>query len=80
MYHFEDSSAGDTSIELSLEQVKDVAKKMGFEFKVILVIMPLSLLIFYIQKESMVSTTYTSNPESMLKYVYECAFWTAVKL
>ncbi|CEG70080.1 hypothetical protein RMATCC62417_06035 [Rhizopus microsporus] len=64
LYHFEDSSAGDTSIEISLEQVKDVAKKMGFEFK----------------KESMVSTTYTSNPESMLKYVYECAFWTAVKL
>ncbi|CAO3684472.1 unnamed protein product [Rhizopus microsporus] len=64
LYHFEDSSTGDTSIEISLEQVKDVAKKMGFEFK----------------KESMVSTTYTSNPESMLKYVYECAFWTAVKL
>lgn len=80
MYHFEDSSTGDTSIEISLEQVKDVAKKMGFEFKVTLVIMLLSLLIFYIQKESMVSTTYTSNPESMLKYVYECAFWTAVKL
>lgn len=64
LYHFEDSSSGDASIELSLEQVKDVAKKMGFEFK----------------KEYMVPTTYTSNPDGMLKYVYECAFWSAVKI
>lgn len=63
LYHFEDSSAGDTSIELSLESVKRVAQELGFEFK----------------KESMVSTTYTSNPDGMLKYVYDCAFWTAVK-
>jgi carnosine N-methyltransferase len=34
LYHFEDSSNGDSSIELSLEQVKEVAKKIGFEFKV----------------------------------------------
>ncbi|KAK4514658.1 NADPH-dependent 1-acyl dihydroxyacetone phosphate reductase [Mucor velutinosus] len=64
LYHFEDSSSGDASIELSLEQVKEVAKKMGFKFK----------------KEYMVPTTYTSNPDGMLKYVYECAFWTAVKI
>ncbi|KAI9485456.1 MAG: N2227-like protein-domain-containing protein [Benjaminiella poitrasii] len=64
LYHFEDSSSGDASIELSLDQVKETAKKIGFEFK----------------KEKMVSTTYTSNPDGMLKYVYECAFWTAVKI
>ncbi|KAG1048973.1 hypothetical protein G6F43_008673 [Rhizopus delemar] len=64
LYHFEDSASGDTSIELSLEQVKEVAKKIGFEIK----------------KESMVSTTYTTNPDGMLKYVYECATWTAIKL
>lgn len=64
LYHFEDSSSGDPSIELSLETVKEVARKMGFEIK----------------KERMVPTTYTSNPDGMLKYVYECAFWTAVKL
>jgi carnosine N-methyltransferase len=34
LYHFEDSASGDASIELSLEQVKEVAKKIGFEFKV----------------------------------------------
>ncbi|KAI8637200.1 N2227-like protein-domain-containing protein [Parasitella parasitica] len=64
LYHFEDSSSGDASIELSLEQVKAVAKKTGFDIK----------------KESMVSTTYTSNPDGMLKYVYDCAFWAAVKI
>ncbi|KAI8356122.1 N2227-like protein-domain-containing protein [Choanephora cucurbitarum] len=64
LYHFEDSTQGDSSIELSLDQVKQVAQKIGFEFK----------------KESMVSTTYTSNPDGMLKYVYNSAFWTAVKL
>ncbi|KAI8073723.1 N2227-domain-containing protein, partial [Thamnidium elegans] len=64
LYHFEDSASGEASIELSLEQVKDVAKKLGFKIK----------------KESMVSTTYTSNPDGMLNYVYDCAFWTAVKL
>ncbi|KAI8993126.1 N2227-like protein-domain-containing protein [Pilobolus umbonatus] len=63
LYHFEDSSNGESSIELSLEQVKIVATKIGFEFK----------------KETMVPTTYTTNPDGMLKYVYESAFWTAVK-
>lgn len=64
LYHFEDSASGEASIELSLEQVKEVAKKLGFEIK----------------KETMVPTTYTSNPDGMLNYVYDCAFWTAVKL
>ena len=33
LYHFEDSSSGEPSIELSLEQLKDVARKIGFEIK-----------------------------------------------
>ncbi|KAI8365391.1 N2227-like protein-domain-containing protein [Radiomyces spectabilis] len=63
LYHFEDTP-GESSVELSLEEVKRVSREIGFEFK----------------KESMVTTTYTSNPQGMLKYVYECAFWTAVKV
>ncbi|KAI8979511.1 N2227-like protein-domain-containing protein [Mycotypha africana] len=63
LYHFEDSSSGDSSIELSLESVKKVAQDIGFEF----------------EKEKMISTTYTSNPDGMLNYVYDCAFWTAQK-
>lgn len=34
LYHFEDSLSGESSIELSLESVKEVAHKMGFEIKV----------------------------------------------
>ncbi|KAI9260802.1 N2227-like protein-domain-containing protein [Sporodiniella umbellata] len=64
LYHFDDVIAGKCSIELSLCQVKEAARKIGFEFK----------------KESSVSTTYTSNLNGMSSYVYECATWTAVKL
>lgn len=28
----------------------------------------------------MVPTTYTTNPDGMLKYQYECALWTAVRI
>ncbi|KAG0167589.1 hypothetical protein DFQ28_000839 [Apophysomyces sp. BC1034] len=65
LYHFEDTP-GEPSIELSLEEVKRVARDIGFQFKAS-------------PKETSVSTTYTSNPDGMLKYVYDCAFWTAVK-
>ncbi|KAI9499624.1 N2227-like protein-domain-containing protein [Zychaea mexicana] len=54
---------GEGSIELSLEDVKRVSREIGFEFK----------------NEKTVNTTYTSNPDGMLKYVYECAFWSATK-
>lgn len=27
----------------------------------------------------MIQTTYTSNPDSMLQYMYNCAFWKAIK-
>ena len=32
------------------------------------------------QNEKTIETTYTSNSESMLGYVYRTAFWTATKL
>ncbi|KAI9331146.1 N2227-like protein-domain-containing protein [Pilaira anomala] len=64
LYHFEDAASGEPSIELSLEQVKQVATKLGFE----------------LNQEKMIETTYTSNPDGMLTYVYDCAFWTATKL
>ncbi|KAI9275635.1 N2227-like protein-domain-containing protein [Phascolomyces articulosus] len=54
---------GEGSIELSLEEVKRVSRDIGFEFK----------------NEKTINTTYTSNPDGMLKYVYECAFWSATK-
>ncbi|CAG8439709.1 12086_t:CDS:10 [Ambispora leptoticha] len=62
LYHYE-NMPDEISIELSLEQVKEVVKKLGFEF----------------QKEKMITTTYTANPKGMLQYLYECAFWSCIK-
>ncbi|RHZ82917.1 hypothetical protein Glove_103g29 [Diversispora epigaea] len=62
LYHYE-NSPGEMSIELSLDQVKKVAKDFGFQF----------------QDEKTIKTTYTTNPDGMLKYLYECAFWTCIK-
>ncbi|CAO3652071.1 unnamed protein product [Cunninghamella echinulata] len=58
-----EDSPGEASVELSLDQVKRIATQLGFEFK----------------KETMIDTTYTSNPDSMLTYLYHSAFWTAIK-
>ncbi|KAI8148881.1 N2227-like protein-domain-containing protein [Fennellomyces sp. T-0311] len=54
---------GEGLVELSLDEVKRVSRDIGFEFT----------------SEKTINTTYTSNPDGMLKYVYECAFWTATK-
>ncbi|EYU31244.1 hypothetical protein MIMGU_mgv1a0079961mg, partial [Erythranthe guttata] len=53
LYHFADSynQEDEMSIELSLEDVKNVAYHYGFE----------------IEKESTIATTYTSNPRSMMR-------------
>ncbi|KIP05611.1 hypothetical protein PHLGIDRAFT_24983 [Phlebiopsis gigantea 11061_1 CR5-6] len=64
LWHWENSSSGDVSIELSLDEVKALAQKIGFE----------------ITNESTIDTTYTNNAESMLGYVYHAAFWTATKV
>ncbi|TPX45759.1 carnosine N-methyltransferase [Chytriomyces confervae] len=62
LYHFE-GMKNEMSIELNLEEVKAVAKNMGFIF----------------EEERMIPSTYTSNENSMLKYIYNCAFWVARK-
>ncbi|KAJ1547951.1 hypothetical protein HK405_004563 [Cladochytrium tenue] len=60
LYHFEDMRT-ESSVELTLEELKLVAQNLGFEF----------------EEERMVRSTYTSNPESMLQYVYNCWFSVA---
>ncbi|KAI8609334.1 N2227-like protein, partial [Chytriomyces sp. MP71] len=62
LYHFE-GMRSEMSIELNLEEVKAVARNMGFVF----------------DEERMMPSTYTSNESSMLQYVYTCAFWVARK-
>ncbi|KAF6745474.1 N2227-domain-containing protein [Ephemerocybe angulata] len=64
LWHFENNNTNDPSIELDLEEVKELARKIGFE----------------ISNEKTLDTTYTSNSESMLGYVYKAAFWTATKI
>lgn len=34
LWHWENNSAGDTSVELSLGEVKELARKIGFEISV----------------------------------------------
>ncbi|CEL53274.1 UPF0586 protein [Rhizoctonia solani AG-1 IB] len=63
LWHWENNNTNDMSIELDLEEVKDLARKIGFE----------------ICNERTIPTTYTGNSESMLGYVYQASFWTATK-
>lgn len=64
LWHFENNNTNDPSVELDLEEVKELARKIGFE----------------ISNERTLDTTYTNNTESMLGYVYKAAFWTATKI
>ncbi|KAK9767014.1 hypothetical protein K7432_003489 [Basidiobolus ranarum] len=62
LYHFE-NTPGEMSIELTLEEVKELATKIGFN----------------IQRESMMESAYTANVNCMLRYTYNCAFFSAIK-
>ncbi|KAL4248632.1 Carnosine N-methyltransferase [Abortiporus biennis] len=64
LWHFENNSSNDPSVELNLDEVKELARKIGFE----------------ISNETTIDTTYTNNSQSMLGYVYHTAFWTAKKI
>jgi len=50
-------------IELPLDEVKSLAKKVGFD----------------IVRDEMRESTYTHDQESMLHYKYNCSFFTAIK-
>ncbi|KAJ6621039.1 N2227-domain-containing protein [Mycena sp. CBHHK59/15] len=64
LWHWENNTTNDPSIELNLEEVKNLARAIGFQ----------------ISNEHTIDTTYTSNSQGMLGYVYHAAFWTATKL
>jgi len=63
LWHFEENTTSDPSIELDLEEVKALAAHIGFEIK----------------NDRSIDTTYVNNKESMLGYIYHAAFWTATK-
>ncbi|OWT37934.1 hypothetical protein C362_04959 [Cryptococcus neoformans Bt1] len=67
LWHFENSpttsAKGEGSIELSLGEVKELARRIGFDLR----------------EEKMIRSTYTGIPESMLRHEYNAAFWVATK-
>ncbi|KAF4612945.1 hypothetical protein D9613_010831 [Agrocybe pediades] len=64
LWHWENNNTNDPSIELDMEEVKTLARQIGFE----------------ISNEKTIDTTYTNNAQSMLGYVYHASFWTATKI
>jgi len=64
LWHFENNNTNDPSIELDLEEVKTLARAIGFR----------------LSDERTIETSYTSNDQSMLGYVYKAAFWKATKM
>ncbi|TFK75538.1 N2227-domain-containing protein [Pluteus cervinus] len=63
LWHWENNTTNDLSVELTLEEVKTLARTMGFT----------------LSNERTIETTYTNNSQSMLNYIYQAAFWTATK-
>ncbi|KAG0378470.1 hypothetical protein BGX24_003751 [Mortierella sp. AD032] len=63
LWHFE-NTPNEISVELSLEEVIELAKSIGFKIEI----------------QETIKSTYMVNPHGMLKYVYECARWTATKI
>ncbi|KAF5373492.1 hypothetical protein D9615_009483 [Tricholomella constricta] len=64
LWHFENNNTNDPSVELDLEEVKALARTIGFE----------------LSNERTIDTTYTNISEGMLGYIYHAAFWTATKI
>lgn len=64
LWHWENNNTNDPSVELDLEEVKSLASTIGFK----------------LSNEKTIDTTYTSNAQAMLGYVYHASFWTATKV
>lgn len=91
LWHFENERDA-SSLELPLEDVKALARQIGFELSVRpLALIPspylscASLIRFCTmldcgQDEREVETSYTSNPRSLLRHTYTAGFWTARKV
>ncbi|KAJ7852827.1 N2227-like protein-domain-containing protein [Mycena olivaceomarginata] len=65
LWHWENNTTNDPSIELSLEEGEGPCTCDWVP---------------YIGNEHTIDTTYTSNAQGMLGYVYHAAFWTATKV
>jgi carnosine N-methyltransferase len=64
LWHWENnSSPQDLSIELTLDELKALVRRMGWR----------------LEDEAEVDTTYTAFSRSMLTHWYKASFWVAVK-
>lgn len=83
LWHFEENTTSDPSIELDLEEVKTLAAHIGFEIKVSISCPSFVSHGFHLltlcKNERTIDTTYVNNKYSMLGYIYHAAFWTATK-
>ncbi|KAI6041129.1 N2227-like protein [Pisolithus marmoratus] len=64
LWHFENNENECPSIELDLAEVKELACTIGFE----------------LYDERTIHTSYSSNDQSMLRYIYHATFWKAAKV
>uniref|UniRef100_T1H7V4 N2227 domain-containing protein n=1 Tax=Rhodnius prolixus TaxID=13249 RepID=T1H7V4_RHOPR len=62
-YHFSTTLSED-SLEPSYEEVKEIIRNIGFVIK---------------KEEIGIKTTYSQNPSSMLKHIFECVFFVCEK-
>ncbi len=68
-------------MELSVEELKELIRKIGFEISVSAAEIALMVdAISRLQNEKTIDTTYTNNAQSMLGYLYHAEFWTATKV
>ncbi|KAA1120647.1 hypothetical protein PGTUg99_016583 [Puccinia graminis f. sp. tritici] len=66
LWHYESSSnPRDISIELDVYEIKELSKKIGFQFEV--------------DSERVVETTYAGNPHNNLQQVYKAHYWVCSK-
>ena len=63
MFHYSDVP-GESSIEISYEELRSLVKKIGFDIE---------------EERESVPCSYTQNPQSMLHYQYRCVFFVARK-
>jgi carnosine N-methyltransferase len=81
LWHWENNNTNDLSIELDLEEVKILARNLGFVINVSPSVPEYSKdKLRAQQNERHIKTSYTNNAQSMLAYTYNAAFWIAMKV
>ena len=81
LYHWTEIK-GEPSLELSLEELLDVAKQIGFTIVVDFLSVKNSLghsTLSFLQKQETRDCFYDNNPKAMMQTVYRTSFFVAIK-